>query len=153
MASEMHFIAPYHRYSHTLSKHSDRITRDGQVCFSILAFFLAVQNTEKPVQMVWDHWGFNKIACIQSISQMLAGDLFGIWLELEMSLGVFLLTGSLLLPPTPTTHPNTSATPDIIVMPVKAPKMKQKYEDGCAMRKTRHLKEDQAIDIMIQLLI
>ena len=37
--SEIHFIAPYHRYTCTLSKYNDKITRDGQVCFPY-AFFL-----------------------------------------------------------------------------------------------------------------
>ena len=36
--SEMHFVAPYHRYIHALSKHSDKITRGGQVCFSTWLF-------------------------------------------------------------------------------------------------------------------
>ena len=39
--SEMHFVAPYHtvhKYIHTLSKHSDNITRGGQVCFSTWLF-------------------------------------------------------------------------------------------------------------------
>ena len=36
----MHFIALYHtcRYSSVLSKHGDRIARDGQVCFSTWLF-------------------------------------------------------------------------------------------------------------------
>ena len=50
------------------------------------------------------------------------GGLFGIWLELEMPLGVFFLTGSLLPPPTLTIllPPLISTTPDITAMPVKA---------------------------------
>ena len=33
--SEMHFVAPYHIY---YSKHSDKITRGGQVCYSTWHF-------------------------------------------------------------------------------------------------------------------
>ena len=53
--SEIQFFAPYYRYIHTLSKHSDNITRSGQVCFST-QLFLAMQITEKPVQMMRDLW-------------------------------------------------------------------------------------------------
>ena len=31
--SEMHFVASYHRYTHTLSKYSNNITRGDQICF------------------------------------------------------------------------------------------------------------------------
>ena len=55
ITSETHFIAPYHRYTHTLSKYSDRITRETRSAFPHI-FFVAVQNTEKPVYMVWDLW-------------------------------------------------------------------------------------------------
>ena len=113
----MHFVAPYHRYIHTLSKHCYKMTRGGQVCFSTWLFLDHAK---------W-HWkasagvnglpeGFNKprMAWTQIISYMLAlssvvvcdwcGDLFGIWLELGVPLGIFFPTGSLSPPLTPTTH-------------------------------------------------
>ena len=74
--------------------------------------FLAMQNTEKPIQMVWDLWGFNRMAWTQSISQMLVSssvvvcnwcdDLFGMGLELGVPLDVFFLTVA-------TTHPRHSS--------------------------------------------
>ena len=51
--SQMHFVASYHRYIHTLSKHGDKITRGGQIYFSTWL----MQNTEMPVQIVRDFWG------------------------------------------------------------------------------------------------
>ena len=97
---------------------------------------MAVQNTERSVQMVWDLWGallVNGTTWIQSISQTLVSlsvvvcdwcdDLLGIWLELGVPLGVLLLTGYLLPPSTPTTFPthlpHVSATPNITAIPVK----------------------------------
>ena len=46
----LHIIDTFIYYS----KHSDKIARGGQVCFSTW-LFLAMQNTEKPVQMVKSH--------------------------------------------------------------------------------------------------
>ena len=49
------------------------------------------------------------------------GDLFGMWLELRVPLGVFFLTEALLPPPTLATYTLLiSAIPDITTMPVKA---------------------------------
>ena len=47
---------------------------------------------------------------------LLCGDLFGIWLELGVPLGVFFLTGSLLPLPTSSLPPLIGATPDITTM-------------------------------------
>ena len=69
--SEMHFIAPYHRYNHTLSKYSDKTARDSQVCFST-QLFLAMPNTEKSVQMVWDLYEV-LIGCRSSPRQLVTG--------------------------------------------------------------------------------
>ena len=87
--SKIHFIASYHRYIHALSKHTNRVTRSAFPH----GLFLAMQNTGKPVQKLWDHCRWVCDSC---------GD-FGIWLKLGVPLNVFSLTGLLLLPLTPPT--------------------------------------------------
>ena len=49
--NEMYSIALYHRHTRALSKHSDRIRRDGQVCIIMTHIWLC-KAFEKPVQMV-----------------------------------------------------------------------------------------------------
>ena len=51
--SEMHFVAPYYRYIHTLSKHSDKNLSDN-MRWPILLFQLFLGKNEKPVKMVRD---------------------------------------------------------------------------------------------------
>ena len=104
----LHIIDTFTYYS----KYSDKITRGGQVCFSTRLFFLAMWNTEKPVQTVRDLWGLNRMAWTQIISYTSVsssvmvcdwcGGLFGMWLQLGVPLGIFFLTEALL----PPSHPH-----------------------------------------------
>ena len=117
--------APYHRYTYALSKHSDRITRDGQVCFSLQLFLGCAKHWESSTDGMGSLGDFNRMALIQNISQTLplscvvvcdwCGNLFGKWLKLGVPLGVFFTCWI----PVATTS-LMSAAPNITAMPVKA---------------------------------
>ena len=89
--SEMHFVAPYHRYIHTLLKHSDNITRSGQVCFSMWLFLGRAKHWKASTDGEGPLGGSYRTAWTQIVSYTLAsssvmvcdwcGGLFGIWLE------------------------------------------------------------------------
>ena len=67
--NEMHFVAPYYRYIHTLSKHSDKIIKGGQVCFSTRLFL----GHSKYWKASTDSEGhFNRMAWTQIVSYTLA---------------------------------------------------------------------------------
>ena len=105
--SKIHYIALYNRYTHTLSKHSDRITIDGQACNSQ---YRQCGITGGFNRTPWIHSIFLSFASSAAVVSDWCDDLFGIWLELGVPLSAFLLTGSLLLSPTATTpsHPPNS---------------------------------------------
>ena len=101
--SEMYFVTQYHRYniiyhSYTI-KHSDKLTRNDQVCFSKRDFLSHAKHWKTSTDGGGLLGGSNRMTWTQIISETLAsssvvvcdccGDLFGIWLELEVPLGVF----------------------------------------------------------------
>ena len=115
---------------HTLSKHSNKITRDGQVCFSTQFFLGHAKHWEVNTDGVWHlgaligwhgsrssprHWLHLLLWYLTGVVTCLAYA----WLELKTFLGVFFPTAA-------TTHPHHLSpitylsTSDITAMPVKA---------------------------------
>ena len=104
----LHIIDTFIYYS----KHSDKITRGGQVCFSTRIFLDHTNHWKASTDSEGSLGDFNSMAWTQIVSYTLAltsvvvcdwcGALFGIWLQLGVPLSVFILTEDL----SPLSHPH-----------------------------------------------
>ena len=72
--SEMHFIAPSHAYTHTLSKHSDRM-----LFHTIFRDYTKHWEASTDSRNLWGG-GLNRMAWMQSMTQMLASSCVVLWL-------------------------------------------------------------------------
>ena len=99
------------------SKHSDNITRGGQVCFSTRLFRHRVKHWKASTDgggplgccnwTAWTHIVSYKLASSSVVICDWCGGMFGIWLELGVPLGVYFLIDNLL----PLPHPHRLPPP------------------------------------------
>ena len=123
-----YFIAPYYRCTYPLSKHSHRITRDGQVCFSTQLFLDCAKHWEASADGVRSLEGFNRMAWMHNISQMLWCGLWLLWwlvLHILGDMGVSYLLYIYFnhhpsIPPQPPIHTHINVTLNYAAMSLKA---------------------------------